>query len=258
MKPEKRINKAKIYRELMQSASTDKRKRAYIFIILFAVVLILFVSFIILYNSMKLLRVEFNGLVRTHAPAIIKEANLTKYSGKSLITLPTDDIKKDVEKNPLLKVSSIKRVFPDLIIINIEERETLVLLEYNGKIYEVSDDLFIIRENVIVNYDKPYLTGFIIDDKKLKVEEPYTKYILNLLNEIKISDISLYNTISEINAFGEDLIIYPRVYPVKIFAEKYIKAAKIKNIAAILKTLIDQQEYVKEIDYRFSEAVIRQ
>jgi cell division protein len=72
---------------------------------------------------------------------------------------------------------------------------------------------------------------------------------------VKKNNKDIYNIISEINAFGKDLILYPRGYPVQIILEKYIKASKFVELAGILKTVQGQASKTYRIDFRFNEAI---
>jgi len=158
-----------------------------------------------------------------------------------------------------LEVESIKLSFPDLLIVNIKERETLFLLESDSGIYEITDEGYIIIGERVYNYDVPYVTGLTIDSadiKSEKIENEYAKYLASVIYEVKRDNRDVYNTISEINAFGRDLILYPRGYRARVILEKYVKPVKFVELAAVLKTLQDQATRTYRIDFRFNEAII--
>ena len=236
---------------------SKKNKKWFVFII-FSVVLLTLISLIILLRSSALLRVEVRGLDRLNAVDIINQSGVSVYNNKNLFFLPKDGIKSNIEKNKLIKVLDIKISVPDLLIIEVEERDTIALLEHEGRIYEVVSDNYIIISNLVVNYNVPYITGLKIETGKETIENEYTKYIIDLLSQLKKDNKDVYDTISEINGFGDDLIIYPRIYRTKVLVEKYVKEEKIIELAAILKALQERGEYVSEIDFRFNEAIIRE
>lgn len=248
---------SKLKKRLRKNELTEKQKKALKVLFLVLAIVVFIIGIVFIFNKAKVLRVEMTGLQTISAIDVIKTSGISKYNNYSLIFLPYKDIKESIEKNPLLKVTGMKPSFPDLLVINVEERGTLFLLEHKGRIYEITDDGYIIFKSAINNYDVPYLTGFNIDTNNITVEDEYTKYILNTLKELKDKDFNVYNSISEINAFGKDLIVYPRAYPVKVILEKYVKADKFIELAAILKTMQNQNKYVSEIDFRFKEAIIR-
>lgn len=255
MRPNKKESNLK--KRLKKNELNKKQKKAYFITILSIVIILLLFVLVFIFNKAKIIRVEIRGLNRLNAIDVINESGLSQYNNHSVIMLPYDKIKKEVEKNPILKVINIKTSLPDTLIIEVEERGTLFLLEYKGRIYEITDEGYVIFKSSIENYDVPYVTGLNIDPENNTVKDEYTKYITDVLYHLKIKDINVYNSISEMNAFGKDLIIYPRVYPVKVKVEKYIKTDKFIELAAILKTLQTQNKYVSEIDFRFKEAIIR-
>ncbi len=143
-----------------------------------------------------------------------------------------------------------------MLIINVKERETLFLLESDTGIYEITDDAYIIKNEAIYNYDVPYITGLSINSSNKKVENDYSKYLSSVMYELKINHNEIYNLISEINAYGDDLIVYPRGYQVQVILEKYVKSEKFVDLAAILKTLQYQENQPHRIDFRFNEAIV--
>ena len=245
-------------RKSIKTIKPSKKSKKWLIIIVISVILLTFISFIILLKSSALLRVEVRGLNRLNAVDVINQSGVSVYNNKNLFFLPKDGIKSNIEKNKLIKVIDIKIAIPDLLIIEVEERDSIALLEYEGRIYEVVSDNYIILNNLVVNYNVPYITGLKIETGKEIIEDEYTKYIIDLLGNLKKDNKDVYDTISEINGFGNDLIIYPRIYRTKVLVEKYVKEEKIIELAAILKALQERGEYVSEIDFRFDEAIIRE
>ena len=143
-----------------------------------------------------------------------------------------------------------------MLIINVSERDNLFLLESNTGIYEITDEGYIIKNESIYNYDVPYVTGLNINPTNKKIENEYSKYLSSVIYELKTNYNEIYNLISEINAFGNDLILYPRGYQVQVILEKYVKAEKFVDLTAILKTIQNQGTQTHRIDFRFKEAII--
>ncbi len=250
--------KANKKRKYIKSIKSSKKSKKWLIVIIISVVLLTCISFIILLRSSALLRVEVRGLNRLNAVDIINQSGVSVYNNKNLFFLPKDGIQSNIERNKLIKVLDIKIAIPDLLIIEVEERDTIALLEHEGRIYEVVNENYLIINNLVVNYNVPYITGLKIETGKETIENEYTKYIIDLLNKLKKDNKDVYDTISEINGFGDDLIIYPRIYRTKVLVEKYVKEEKIIELAAILKALQERDEYVSEIDFRFNEAIIRE
>ena len=252
----KDTKESRLRKKLKKNKLTDKQKAIIKRLIAIFILIIIILVLVLIVNKARILRVEIRGLKRLNAMNIMEEAELSKYNNTSLFNIPKKDITSDIEKNVRIKVENIKASFPDLLIINVDERDTLFLLESNRGIYEITDDGYIIKNGNIYNYDVPYITGLSITQNSDKVEDEYAKYLASVIYELKKNHNEIYNLISEINAYGDDLILYPRGYQVQVILEKYVKAEKFVNLAAILKTVQYQGNQTKRIDFRFKEAII--
>ena len=252
----KDTKESRLRKKLKKNKLTDKQKAIIKRLIAIFILIIIILVLVLIVNKARILRVEIRGLNRLNAMDIMEEAELSKYNNTSLFNIPKKDITSDIEKNVRIKVENIKASFPDLLIINVDERDTLFLLESNRGIYEITDDGYIIKNGNIYNYDVPYITGLSITQNSDKVEDEYAKYLASVIYELKKNHNEIYNLISEINAYGDDLILYPRGYQVQVILEKYVKAEKFVDLAAILKTVQYQGNQTKRIDFRFKEAII--
>lgn len=252
----KDTKESRLRKKLKKNKLTDKQKAIIKRLIAIFILIIIILVLVLIVNKARILRVEIRGLKRLNAMNIMEEAELSKYNNTSLFNIPKKDITSDIEKNVRIKVENIKASFPDLLIINVDERDTLFLLESSRGIYEITDDGYIIKNGNIYNYDVPYITGLSITQNSDKVEDEYAKYLASVIYELKKNHNEIYNLISEINAYGDDLILYPRGYQVQVILEKYVKAEKFVDLAAILKTVQYQGNQTKRIDFRFKEAII--
>lgn len=252
----KDIKESRLRKKLKKNKLTDKQKAIIKRLIAIFVLIIIILVLVLIVNKARILRVEIRGLKRLNAMDIMEEAGLSKYNNTSLFNIPKKDITSDIEKNVRIKVENIKASFPDLLIINVDERDTLFLLESSRGIYEITNDGYIIKNGNIYNYDVPYITGLSITQNSDKVEDEYAKYLASVIYELKKNHNEIYNLISEINAYGDDLILYPRGYQVQVILEKYVKAEKFVDLAAVLKTVQYQSNQTKRIDFRFKEAII--
>lgn len=256
---ENKFNKSKLRKKLRKNRMSKKQKDILKKMFISLLGLIFICVLIIVINKAKVLRVELIGLNFLNPIDIIEDAGLSKYNNRSFFSIPKKEIKNEIEKNIRLEVENIKLSFPDLLIINLREKETLFLLEADTGIYEVTDEGDILKNDVIYNYDVPYITGLTVSstvsDTNAEIENDYTQYLISIIYEVKKNNRDIYNLISEINAFGKDLILYPRGYPVQIILEKYVKASKFVELAAVLKTVREQASKTYRIDFRFDEAI---
>ena len=249
------FNESKLRKKLRKNKMSKKQKEILKKMFISLLGLIFICVLIIIINKAKVLRVELRGLNFLNPIDIIEEAELSKYNKKSFFNIPKKEIKREIERNIRLEVENIKLSYPDLLIINLKERETLFLLESDKGIYEITDEGYIIKNDIIYNYDVPYITGLIVNPTNTKIENEYTQYLASVIYEVKKNNKDIYNIISEINAFGKDLILYPRGYPVQIILEKYVKASKFVELAGILKAVQGQASKTYRIDFRFNEAI---
>lgn len=252
----KNLKENKLRKKLNKNKLSDRQKNIIKRTAVIFILIIIIAASITVINKARILRVEIRGLNKLNAIDIMEESNLSKYNNTSLFNIPKKEITKDIEDNPRVKVENIKASFPDLLIINVSERDNLFLLESNTGIYEITDEGYIIKNESIYNYDVPYVTGLNINPTNKKIENEYSKYLSSVIYELKTNYNEIYNLISEINAFGNDLILYPRGYQVQVILEKYVKAEKFVDLTAILKTIKNQGTQTYRIDFRFKEAII--
>ncbi|WP_297207845.1 FtsQ-type POTRA domain-containing protein [uncultured Brachyspira sp.] len=252
----KNLKENKLRKKLNKNKLSDRQKNIIKRTAVIFILIIIIAASITVINKARILRVEIRGLNKLNAIDIMEESNLSKYNNTSLFNIPKKEITKDIEDNPRVKVENIKASFPDLLIINVSERDNLFLLESNTGIYEITDEGYIIKNESIYNYDVPYVTGLNINPTNKKIENEYSKYLSSVIYELKTNYNEIYNLISEINAFGNDLILYPRGYQVQVILEKYVKAEKFVDLTAILKTIQNQGTQTYRIDFRFKEAII--
>ena len=150
----KKFQENKLRRKLKKNKLTDKQKSFIKRIVLIAILIVIILVSALIVNKARILRVEIRGLERLNAIDIMEEANLSKYNNISLFNIPKKDIQSDIEQNIRIKVENIKASFPDLLIVNVKERETLFLLESNRGIYQITDDGYVIRNEGLIPFEK--------------------------------------------------------------------------------------------------------
>ncbi|MBQ9514118.1 MAG: FtsQ-type POTRA domain-containing protein [Clostridia bacterium] len=84
--------------------------------------------------TVKEVNVSFSTFVKQDGAQDIQES-LNKYNGKNLLFIKTDRIINEIEEDPYFKVSSIKKDFPNVLKISIEERKEVFVIEYKNKEY---------------------------------------------------------------------------------------------------------------------------
>lgn len=71
---------------------------------------------------------------------------LEKYKDKNFLFVKTDEIKSIVEADPYLECVSIKKRFPDKIIVEVKERREVYYFSHEGKNYLLNEAGFVLAE----------------------------------------------------------------------------------------------------------------
>ena len=121
----KTFNESKLRKKLQKNKLNQKQKKLIKKTVLYFLLIIFIIGVGFVFNKAKVLRVEIRGLKLIAPITVIENSNLSDYNNKSLFFIPKKEIKQRIEKNIRLQVESIKVSFPDLLIINIKERETI-------------------------------------------------------------------------------------------------------------------------------------
>jgi len=115
-------------------------------------------------------------------------------------------IAKRVEALPFVQKAQVSRIFPSTIVIAIEERKTLALINHSG-LWPVDAEGVILprlqpnrRLNDPASYDTPVLSGSVFsqtgENKKLSIAN---QRVIDFLSELRSTNAMLYHGISELN-----------------------------------------------------------
>ncbi len=225
-----------------------------------ALVVILFllaasIVFIFFSDYFVLKRVKIDGMIRSNSFDILSLAGIDQ--NKNIFLISREDIKNNIEKDPLLIVKNISLDPPDMISISIEERKTIALLEHDPYWVEITSDGYIIKKDRIYDYNLPYLKGFDINLENTQIENEYTIYIIDLLRSLYENHTNIFNSISEIDATAADLVLYTRGYNTKVLLPRFVTGKRMIDLAAILTLLKANDEDVVQVDFRFENAVLK-
>ena len=115
--------------------------------IIISVCLFVAIAFSSVYMICTVKKVTLNyacSTERTVAEAEEQKKMLDGYIGKSIFSVRTDRIYSSISSNPYLKVVSVNLKYPSELSVTVEERTESFCIEYDGKYYFVSDDLFVL------------------------------------------------------------------------------------------------------------------
>ncbi|MGB9792177.1 MAG: cell division protein FtsQ/DivIB [Thermacetogeniaceae bacterium] len=111
-------------------------------------------------------RIEVEGLQRLTRSELIQESGLSK--GQNIFRIDTNQVKKRLQKDPLIEQVAVKRFLPHTVIIRIKERQpralflagsTLLVIDANGYCLD--------RVSAGRSYDLPVITGLKPSSKEL-------------------------------------------------------------------------------------------
>jgi len=179
--------------------------------------------------------------------------------GINTFTLDLGLIGRKIEENPWVDTTRVRRIFPRQVVINIEEREPVAIvnlgyLYYLGKQGEIFKVL-----DATDNLDYPVITGF--DYAKVQAHNgeygQQLKRVVALLSSLSRRDLFGLNQISEVHfEEGGDLSLFTLDGGVKIkmgTADYDRKLSRLERIYAQLRPKLKMLEY---IDLNVEEKVI--
>jgi cell division protein FtsQ len=185
-----------------------------------------------------------NGLNRIKREEILKIAGITP--GMNILSLDIKTIKNRIRFHPWVRDVSVRREFPNRLIINVAEREPTALININGLFYVDRNGNIFKRVEACDSYDYPIITGISRDDD-------YSSFMNKVNMGIRFLNIAkpLMDIISEVNVSEDGIIIYTMDgVMVNIGEDDYRK-----KVIRLNKILIDLRERSKrakliDLDYR--------
>ena len=119
-------------------------------------------------NFFEIKKITLNGRSKSDLNSIKNIADSGLYENKNIITYDTFHTKNSLEKLNWINKVSIRKIFPNQIIINIEEHKEFAIFNNNGKNFLISDE------------------GKII----YKIKDPKAYKLINLKGEFAIKNIN--------------------------------------------------------------------
>lgn len=121
-----------------------KAKR--VFVISLAAVFLLAVLFSCVFIfSVKSVKARYS--VSDNADLTKIENTLNKYVGNNLLFVNLADIEKELEQYPYYKISNLKKDYPNVITLDVEERREIYCVEHEDKMYILDQDGFVLNSH---------------------------------------------------------------------------------------------------------------
>jgi cell division septal protein FtsQ len=121
-----------------------KAKR--VFVISLAAVFLLAVLFSCVFIfSVKSVKARYS--VSDNADLTKIESTLNKYVGNNLLFVNLADIEKELEQYPYYKITNLKKNYPNVISLDVEERREIYCIEHKDKVYVLDQDGFVLNSH---------------------------------------------------------------------------------------------------------------
>ena len=200
-------------------------------------IMYLFVSLILAISAFRWVRYYYNfDDKKFYFPdtTILDKTNYTsllnKISKEKLRGIKISELNKVIEKHPYVEVARISNRYPNIIMIEIVERQPIAILEIDPLTMVDSNGYVLPSNNNFKNIDLPILANISDLENTMNFGEKSTSKVVNKavswLSYIKKYHSSLYKNISELKVSSSDeLELILSDYPTKIFlGQKKVKS----------------------------------
>jgi cell division protein FtsQ len=242
-----------------------KKKIALLASILFVLMLCGIYIFVCYSPRFNLARIYIQGNHKVNEKEILERAKIK--IGTNIFRMNLGGIENLVREDRRIKEVWMKRMLPNQILIEVEEKRPALWLNLPEGLFGLSQDQEIIPlEKEDFKRDLPVVTGLVSpsafgkgnQDQRLYEWWPNrkAKSTLDLYKTLMEEDSSLLEIISEINLSDEnDLVFYLIPYGTQVNMGKGSFGKKLKRVKAIL-DYEGRTEDLASIDLRFKEQVV--
>jgi cell division septal protein FtsQ len=152
--------------------------------------------------------IQVEGANVLHEEAILAVAGITRDD--NLLFFDPEAIAEKIEAMPYVRHCDVRRVWPDLVTIRIEERAAMALLLVNNHLFEVDGEGIVLRElDRDAPWSGPLITnvpdlGFVAAGRRIEAEELHQA--LGLWQAFRRAPAAEDLTLSEISAAESDCL----------------------------------------------------
>jgi len=260
---------------LYNRRKTDpEQKIRRIFAILIAVLAVILIAEILFHfvvsPKLKLTRVEIvgDGELSLSDAAILKLAGLN--GDETFFGVDAEEIAKRISSFAPFRSAAVEKVFPNTLIIEVEQREPLglsltpvdgrtvpIMLDEDGVVFQIGKS--------VTAFDLPAFSGFTFADVELGQRvNPALLGFFRDLQDLKGEAPALFNLISELkfvkkNRAGFEVLLYPRDYRVAVRLGSRISVDTMRKILLVLDVFAKQGTLsaIEEIDFRTDAPLVR-
>ncbi len=181
-----------------------------VYLIVLFVILIVAIGFIS-WDRLTVRDIEIEGIVKINYLEVVRLSDIEYMT--NIFSIKPDDVKKNIEQNPNLKVLDVRRKLPDTIIIEIEEREPIATIKCVDKKIGINENCIALEVfESLAQSSRIEIIGTSITKYELGYEAEFEKDIhknklTTLLNSIKTTGIQEHIKTIDIS-FTENIKLY--------------------------------------------------
>lgn len=184
---------------------------------------------------------------------------LSSYYQKNILFASAEELKKNLfEQNPQLQLIVVQKVFPNTLVLNVELRSILALLEMNGGYAYLSKEGKIIQKNrqqrgefpLIKYYQKLNYAAYSAGDDIQYIDLLSSLHFIN-----KLRDLGLRTDTVDIN--GLDMLLFTIGSKKIFFTSEKNKEIQDYELEQIIRQFKIEGKDFASLDLRFEKPIIR-
>jgi len=207
-------------------------------------------------ESFAITSVELRGLTRIEPGDI--EAMLEDLKGQNIILAPLNNCEARIEAHPRVKLVSVRRVLPDRIVCEVEEREPVALI-FTDRFMEVDQSAMIMAEDdYAALLDLPIITGLESEEVRPgRISKSRDLALaLHALELCRTLGDGLVEDISELSVSRNGITIKSLSNDCSIVLGHEDYEKRLKKYFFLRDTIKDRDREPRLIDLRFNDQIV--
>ncbi len=228
--------------------------------ILISVLVIEGLLYTVVFPCLKPVEYSFVGLKNLSADSLLRYANA--WNQTSWIKFDTASFSARLAGNSAIESISVEKKFPNIILVNVEEREAVAfsLVNFAGHTQPVQIDrrgnVFSV-ENFSADSSVPLITG--LDIERINDGYKFSADIHELLDQIRYlrkKQPVLLEALSEIHVvpteFGSyELVLYPIHSHIPVLSDRNLNEESLSKAMVMINAFIENNDNVTGLDVRY-------
>jgi cell division protein FtsQ len=216
-----------------------------------------FYRFLYTSGEFNLEEIDVQGLKWLQEKEILDLVSL-EFS-RNIFNINLEEARERIEIHPRIKTATLRRRAPNRIIILVEERQPIALINRDGGFLGIDEDYvpFLLIEPPAA-VDLPFITG--VDPSAIVMgresDSIMLKRALDILKTILLLKGSLFNQLSEIRIEGNEITLYTTADAAQVLIGKEDFQDQLLKLQGVFIHLDKETRSAEYIDLRFKDKVI--